>query len=92
MYDLEDISENMGDGFIWYSIIINMEAYRAQVMRSSSGVLKVIHMTDNKDNLLDGDEYAEEIAAFLEQELNLPDDFDESDEWKEIEEHDRDFE
>ena len=52
MVYIEDISEEINDGFIWYSAIDNMEMFRLQCMQSSAsdGHLVIMHTYDEKGN------------------------------------------
>jgi len=63
MYELEDISENVDDGFIWYSAINQMECFRVQVMKSShSDEHKIVlHIYDQDDNIQNMEEYEQLI-------------------------------
>lgn len=61
MYELEDISENMNDGFTWLSAIKNMECYRVQYMFNDRGEAVVLHVYDQEDNIQDMSEHEELI-------------------------------
>ena len=78
-YSIEDISDNMDDGFLWYSVIDNMEMYRVQVAISSNGAKNVLHIYNQDDESVDDNS----ILEFVEDELNGEEDT--SDKWKEVE-------
>lgn len=83
MYEIEDISENVGDGFEWLSVISNMEILRVQVATSSDSKESkiVLHIYNQDGDILNMEEY-QELINHIE---GTEDDFDYSDEWKELE-------
>ena len=56
MYELENISENVNDGFNWYSAIAQMQAYRVQVADGN-----VLHVYDQDDNIQNMEEFEQLI-------------------------------
>jgi hypothetical protein len=82
MYEIEDITDNMDDGFNWLSVIGNMEMYRAQVAESSNGGMILLHIYGESGNILNMEEHSDMVDT-IEAYLDTTDDYDYSDEWKE---------
>lgn len=71
MYEVEDITEEINDGFLWLSVIEGMTPYRVQLMESSNSQVgyKAIHVYDDENNEVN-DEKNEQISKKAEEWAN----------------------
>jgi len=61
---IEDISEEIADGFLWLSLVEGMSIYRVQLMESSSEHVgyKVLHVYDYEGNELNDEELTDKYT------------------------------
>lgn len=61
---IEEISEEIADGFLWLSLVEGMNIYRAQLMESSNEHIgyKTLHVYDYDGNELDDEELTSKYA------------------------------
>lgn len=70
--NIEDISEEFSDGFLWLSVIEGMDMYRMQLMKSSnSGIgYKALHVYDYDGEELQDEEKLQKLTEKAEEWAN----------------------